>query len=329
MRKKLLIVALCAAFLGFLFAAGETAQIANPAADSARRTQGNMALTGGGRNSQEKDGGSEGQMLIRRAEATLQRYSTVSAQIRQTALILGHEVIGSGEYCEHRSNQGLRFRLELKVQTLKVQARDDKLASGLLQLCDGRYLWNYRKLTGAESLSCVDYALVQQRLEEKGAQNVRVLDNWPGLGGLPKLLRSFDKAFIFDSPEGGNLQKDFPAWRVEGRWRPEMLARAVPEHKDAIEQGRGVELEDLPEHLPNCVTLFLGKDDLFPYLIVYYRLDGNTATAKASPNDSPMVQIDMANVRFNQPISAAKFVYKPGLKYTDETERMLEKLGLQ
>lgn len=332
MRKKLLIVALCANLLVFLVAIEGTAQVPRPVASSVPVLQG-AGKPGGRQRTPQKEHDSEGQMLVRRAEATLQRNYTVSAQIRQTALILGHEVIGSGEYCEQRSNQGLRFRLELKIQSFrlghKAQTRDEETASGLLQLCDGRYLWNYRKLMGAESLSCVDYALVQQRLEEKGPQNIQVLDNWPGLGGLPKLLRSFDKAFVFDSPEGGHLQKDFPAWKVEGRWRPEMLARAVPEHKEAIEQGRGVELEDLPEHLPNCVTLFLGKDDLFPYSIVYYRLKGNTANVRASRDDSPMVQIDMANVRFNQPIRAAQFVYKPGLKYTDGTERMLEKLGLR
>ncbi len=327
MRTKLLIAALCAAFLGFLVAVSETAQIPDSVANSATMQQGAGVPMGSLPIAHEAGVDSEGQMLIRQAAAALQRHYTVSAQITQTALILGHEVIGSGEYREQRSNQGLRFRLEFKVQT--VQTKDDKLASSLLQLCDGRYLWNYRKLRGAESLSCVDYALVQQRLEEKGTQNVQILDNWPGLGGLPKLLRSFDKAFVFGTPEGGSLQKDFPAWKVEGRWRPEMLARAVPEHKDAIEQGRGVALEDLPEHLPNCVTLFLGKDDLFPYSIVYYRLDGNTANVKASLDDSPMVQIDMAHVRFNQPIRAAQFVYKPGLKYTDKTEQMLKKLGLQ
>lgn len=266
---------------------------------------------------------SDGQILVRQAAATLQRHYTVSAQVTQKSELFGYKVIGSGAYFEQRSNQGLLFRLELSVQT-----QDDKLASSLLQVCDGQYLWNYRKLRGAESLSSVDLAFVQRRLDEAGAQNVQVLDSWPGLGGLPKLLRSFDKAFIFDKPEAVKLQQDFPAWKVEGRWRPEMLVRAVPDHKDAVQQGRGVGLEDLPEHLPNTVILFLGKEDLFPYAIIYYRLDGNTANVKASSDDRPMVRIDMTNVRFNKRIDASQFVYKPGLACTDQTEQMLEKLGL-
>lgn len=323
MRKKLLTAKLCAIFLVALGSPGQADQrpdspllhTPSPAEEGAQpRPPANESAPDA----------NQGQLLIRQAEANLQRHYTVSALLTQTAHLFGHEVIGSGKYFEQRSNQGLRFRLELRVQT-----PDDKEASGLLQICDGRYLWNYRKLRGAESLTCVDSALVQQRIEEKGVQTVRVLDNWPGLGGLPKLLRSFDKAFIFGKPEGVELQDDFPAWKVEGRWRPEMLARAVPELKDAIEQGRGVALQDLPEHLPNSVVLFLGKEDFFPYSIFYYRLEGTTAHVKASPNDPQMVAINMKNVCFNQPIHAAQFVYKPGLKYTDETEQMLEKLGLQ
>jgi len=324
MRTKLLIATLCVAIASFLVAFGGIAQVSTSSAQPPSNAHEDGAPVGDARGLETPQSPSEGQMLIRQAEATLQRHHTISSQITQKSHLLGCEVIGSGAYFEQRSNQGLRFRLELNVQT-----RDDKLASGLLQVCDGRFLWNYRKLRGKENLSCVDYALVQQRLEQEGMRTVRILDHWPGLGGLPKLLRSFDKAFVFGKPEGVELQDDFPAWKVEGHWRPEMLAKAVPEHKEAIEKGRGVDLEDLPEHLPNCVVLFLGKDDLFPYSIVYYRLDGNTSQVTASPYDTSIVKINMTNVRFNTRIHAAQFVYKPSLKYTDDTEQMLEKLGLQ
>jgi len=63
-------------------------------------------------------------------------------------------------------------------------------------------------------------------------------------------------------------------------------------------------------------------------LIVYYRLDGNTATVKAGPNDPPMVRINLTNVRFNQQVNAAQFVYKPNLPCADQTEQLLQRLGL-
>lgn len=326
MRTKLLIAILSVICLFFLAASGKISQIPPALVGSEPQSQADANSISGdaadGRSSPLNDG----QMLVRQAVATLERHYSVSAEVTQNAFLMGHEVIGSGTYCEQRSNQALRFRLELNAQT-----RDDKLASGMVQVCDGQYLWNYRKLRENETLSRVDLALVKQRLAESGGdQTVQILDAWPGLGGLPKLLRSFDRAFVFDKPEGVQLQAEFPAWKVEGRWRPEILAQAVPEHKEAIEQGRGVAREDLPEHLPNSVVLFLGKDDRFPYSIIFYRLDGTTTDVKASPNSpAAIVRINMTKVRFNQPIPAGQFIYNPRLKFADQTEEMLTKLGLQ
>ena len=326
MRTNLLIAITFAICLFFLSASGKVFQIPRVLANRIPEQQGGREPGGGMKSAKQPTPPSDGQMLVRQAAASLECNYSVAAEVTQKAMLMGHEVIGSGTYCEQRSNQALRFRLELNAQT-----RDDKLASGLVQVCDGQYLWNYRKLKGDESLSRVDLALVERRLAESGAAHTtQILDRWPGIGGLPKLLRSFDRAFVFDNPEGVQLQAEFPAWKVEGRWRPEMLVRAVPEHRNAIEQGRGVARDDLPEHLPNSVVLFLGKDDLFPYSIVFYRLDGTTANVKASPNaPAAIVRIDMTKVRFNQPIPAGQFVYNPRLKHTDQTEQMLTSFGLQ
>ena len=322
MRTKLLIATLCAVLPGFLLEIATAAEIPIQSVVSVSRQRGSTAPKQGMPHQQRTE--SDGQSLLHQAQAAMLRHYTVSAQVFQKSHILSIDVIGLGQYSEQRSNQGVRFRLEINLQT-----QDDKLASGLLQVCDGDHLWNYRKLRGQESLSCVDLATFQQRLDEKGVRApLRPLDAWPGVGGLSELLASFDRAFLFDTPEGVELQAHFPAWKIEGHWRPEMLARAVPEHKEEIEQGRGVALEDLPKHLPNRIILFLGKEDLFPYSIVYYRLDGNTATVKAGPNDPPMVRINLTNVRFNQQVNAAQFVYRPNLPCTDQTEQLLQRLGL-
>lgn len=268
----------------------------------------------------------EGQILVRRAREILQRYFAVSAHVTQSVRLFGQEVIGSGSYFEQRSNQGLQYRLELNVQT-KV----DEQPSSLLEVCDGRFLWNYRKLQGAETLSRLDLAELEQKIEEAGTTaRLRAMDQWPGLGGLPGLLHSFDRAFVFEAPESVLLQPQFPAWKLEGRWRANVLAKALQGEQNNSEQQRGVQLEQLPQHLPNCVILFLGKDDLFPYSIVFYRLPGSTTTIKAKPNDRPAIRINLSKVRFNEPIHAGQFAYKPGdLDFSDRTEPYLKKLGLQ
>jgi hypothetical protein len=267
----------------------------------------------------------EGQLLVRRARAILQRYFAVSAHVTQSVRLFGQEVIGSGSYFEQRSNQGLQYRLELNVQT-KV----DEQPSSLLEVCDGRFLWNYRKLQGAETLSRLDLARLQQKIEEAGTSaRLRAIDQWPGLGGLAGLLHSFDRAFVFETPESVLLQPQFPAWKLEGRWRPSVLATALPGDQTKAGERKGVEFEQLPPHLPNCVILFLGKDDLFPYSIVFYRLPGSTTTVKAKPNDRPAIRINLSKVRFNEPIHAGQFAYKPGdLDFSDRTEQFLKKLDL-
>ena len=323
MRTKLLNAILVAVFLFSAFAVVERSRNQNAFGKQTPPSKDGTSSPESSADSKKTPPSGDGEALLHRAVSALANHYTVAAEVTQTADLLGQEVIGSGSYFEQRSNQGLRFRLELNAQT-----SDDKRASGLVQVCDGQYLWSYRKLRGAESLSRVDLTLVQQRLDEVGSRNsTQILDGWPGMGGLAKLLQSYDRAFLFDAPEEVQLQSSFPAWKVEGRWRPEMLARAVPRMKDAIKQGRGVAREDLPEHLPNSVVLFLGKDDLFPYSIFYYRLAGTTTNVKASPDDRQIVQIVMSKVRFNQSIPAGKFVYNPQLKFSDETEQLLAKLG--
>ncbi len=326
MRTKSLIAILFVAFLSFLVASGKIPRVPSLLAGQDSHGEGELDSTAGQGGTDLSDPPDDGQTLVRQAVTALERHYSVAAEITQEAILMGHTVMGSGTYSEQRSNQALRFRLELNAKT-----HDDKQASGIVQVCDGQFLWNYRKLRGAESLSRVDLALVEQRRAELGApQSAPVLDLASGMGGLAKLLRSFDRAFLFDRPQGVQLQARFPAWKVEGRWRPEMLARAVPEHKEAIEQGRGVAREDLPEHLPNSVVLFLGKDDLFPYTIVFYRLEGSTARVKASPNTpAAIVRIEITKVRFNQPIPASQFAYNPSLAFADETEQLLAKLGLK
>lgn len=316
MRMESPTLKLCANLLIFLNSAGGYALTAEngPKADP------NNPLA------RESPNDADGQRLLRQAKEVLGRHFAVSAHITQSVRLFGQEVIGSGSYFEQRSNQGLQYRLELNVQT-KV----DEQPSSLLEVCDGRFLWNYRKLQGNESLGRVDLAYLQQKIEQGGAAaRFRAINNWPGLGGLPGLLHSFDQAFSFAPPESVQLQPQFPAWKLEGRWRPEVLAKALVDEHDNAEQQGGVPLERLPEQLPNCVILFLGKDDLFPYSIVFYRLAGLTTTVKAKPNDRPAVRINLSKVRFNEPIHASQFAYKPGdLEFTDQTERLVKQLGLQ
>jgi hypothetical protein len=172
MRTKVMIAKLCACLLVFPISAFGNDLAAKEGPEAGKNTAARK----------EPATESEGQILVRRAREILQRYFAVSAHVTQSVRLFGQEVIGSGSYFEQRSNQGLQYRLELNVQT-KV----DEQPSSLLEVCDGRFLWNYRKLQGAETLSRLDLAQLQQKIEE-GRDYSPVESHGPmaGFGGIAR-----------------------------------------------------------------------------------------------------------------------------------------------
>ena len=107
-----------------------------------------------------------------------------------------------------------------------------------------------------------------------------------------------------------------------------MLARLLPKQKEAIEQGKAVDLARLPEHLPDRVALLLGEDDLFPYGIEYCRtVAKGKSLVLGQPR--PLVTMELFEVGFDVPIDPQQFVYNPGsIEVPDHTERFLQSLGL-
>ena len=264
-----------------------------------------------------------GQVLLEQAVLALESRRSVSAKIRQSIDLFGKRLFGSGTYAEQQSNRQMRLRMEMRVQL-------GERPSSLTQVCDGRYFWTYRDLGAGGSVSRVDLARVNRVLEESGQipQPGRI-DQWPGLGGLPKLLRGLNKAFDFDSVEETQLGGQLPVWRLRGRWKPDNLAKVLPEQEDAIRSGKPVDLGKLPGYLPDHVVLFLGTEDLFPYRIEYRRREANGKNGKNRPEDRPIVTMDLFEVNLNVPIHPTRFIYSPGdREFSDQTDRFLERLGL-
>jgi hypothetical protein len=152
------------------------------------------------------------------------------------------------------------------------------------------------------------------------------LDGLAGAGGLSRLLRGLDAAFRFEVL-GQTTLLGMPVWKLRGQWRPERLAKLLPAEKKAIREGRGVDLAALPAHLPECVLLFLGTQDLFPYRFEYRRSEpkeGEDADASRA-----IVTMQLLKVNVNVPIDPAQFDYRPGdIKPDDETDQYLKTLGL-
>lgn len=265
-----------------------------------------------------------GQDLLEQAVFALESRQSVSAKIRQSVDLFGKKLFGSGVYLEQRSDRQTLLRLEIKIQL------GDR-SSSLLEVCDGRYLWIYRKLRGEGTLGRIDVLRIVRALEENGQMpGAGGIAGWPGLGGLPKLLRGLDAAFAFDSVEETQLAGQLPVWKLEGSWKQDRLARVLPKQEGTVKEDTPPDLTSLPDHLPDHVVLFLGKDDLFPYRIEYRRRGVKGQDGQDAPEDRPIVVMDLFEVSFNVPIHPTRFIYNPGdHEFSDQTDRFLEKLGLQ
>jgi len=267
------------------------------------------------------------QELLERAIATLESQRSLSAKVRQTGSMFGQDSVGQGvylqQYLHQRDGDKLLFRLDLRIQL------GDE-SSSLAQVCDERgQFWCYEKVPGDEAvLSLIDTLRVERYLEETGQKNrLEGVGDWPGLGGLPKLLRGLHNAFQFVAADGLELrgQPPVPVWRLFGRWNTARLAEFLPESPQAAAAGGSVDPAALPPQLPEQVVLFLGKEDLFPYRIEYRR-DTVGETGKQAWSARWLLTLELFEVSSNAAIPPTRFKFPTSLDYTDKTDAFIDAL---
>lgn len=258
------------------------------------------------------------QLLLADAIRAVEGHAAIAAETRQTVDLFGQRLVGVGEYLE-QPGEGVR----LLRQVLRLQVGDD--ASTLLQVCDGRYHWTYRTLGKDESLVRIDAARVLKALAERGddyPDQAAATALGPSVGGLPRLLRQLHGACDFTTIQAGRLG-DEPVWRITGGWNRDYLARLLPKQKKALDAGKPADLSKLPEHVPDRIVLMLGRADLFPYNIQYWR------SGKETTPERLLVGLSLRNVTLGVPVAADRFAYSPGiLKPVDRTAKTLKSLGV-
>jgi len=237
----------------------------------------------------------------------------ISARIKQQGELFGHQVTGEGRYFELRGAIPSIY-LELTVEVGSV-------STSLVQVCNGTTFWTYRKLPNWEELSKIDAVQAVSALEHaRGKLPPDAVASSPGLGGLARLMRGLNSRFEFTSVVADQLG-GLPVWRLEGGWRPAELVRILPDQKGAIEKGRTPDFTRLPGHLPDSVTLFLGRDDCFPFRIDYLR-----SVPKSSPRR--LMGLEFFELNFNGPIDASQFIFAPtNLEVKDRTDEFIRGIG--
>ncbi len=240
----------------------------------------------------------------------------ISARIKQQGELFGHPITGNGRYYELREGPIPQIHLELTVEVGSV-------TTSLMEVCNGTTFWTHTKLPSGESFSKLDAVRALAALEQVAGRTPReALASAPGLGGLGRLMRGLNARFEFTSVEADRLE-GYPVWKLSGGWKPDQLLRLLPDQKESMQKGRKPDLTRLPAQLPDSVTLFLGREDCFPFRIDYLR-----SVPKSSPRC--LIRLEFSDLDFRAPIDSGQFLFTPPgtFEIIDRTDEFVRALGV-
>jgi len=262
-----------------------------------------------------------GDELVAKALSALEQQPSVVAKLRERIDLFGEQLIGSGTYIQGPADEHL-FRLELRLQGASQ-------GTTLQHVSNGTTLWIFRELDGKDGrVSKVNLATVLAALDRAGQGGATGLTGL-GLGGLPKLLAGLARDLQFDAPEQSSLGS-LPVLVLKGTWRPARLRALLPEQHEALDRGEAPDIRKLAPHVPEQVTLTLGRDDLFPYRVEFLRREPPGILSREPGDLQAIVLLEVFDVKFGAPIERAKFTYQPDPEQVvpDDTDHYLRSLGL-
>ena len=87
--------------------------------------------------------------------------------------------------------------------------------------------------------------------------------------------------------------------------------------KRSEDDAAPLDLTSLPPRAPDSVIISLGRDDLFPFRVIYRRMadDGSMVD---------VVKLELYEVRFNAPLEPEQFDYHSRKKFHDETAQFIK-----
>jgi hypothetical protein len=263
-----------------------------------------------------------GDVLLRRVLAAVNAQTSIAARLRYQVQLLGRRTIGSGVYLQQGRGPARQFRLELSLDGVA-------LASRLRHVSDATTVWIAEEYPGDMRLARVDVARLRHAQPKTLGQAPDARD-WLLLGGLPKMLDGLDGAFEFKNASESQLD-DVRVWTLVGEWEKARLVGLLPNQKENIESGGPVDFGKLSPQLPTSVVLHVGRDDLFPYRLEYWRSEKGDGDRASGSRGKLLVVMELYEVKVGAPIDPAQFVFEPppGRKPLDRTQEFLERLGLE
>ena len=265
--------------------------------------------------SQEVTGTRTGRSLVHMAAEQLLQLPPVETRIQQTIDLAGQQLVGTGTYRQAGTPAAPLIRLELRVQMATGVA-------SLQQIRNQRFLWTRRAFTDRTVLERIDLLRVNEALATTKTDVVSIEQfQWIASGGVPALLKSLERKFLFGSAHPRNVDQ-VPVWVIEGQWKPTKM----PDGQPASQSNETAQATLAHQHTvrPDRVRLLLGRGrpvPLFPYRIVFY--------TERNKIKHSVVAIEFFDIRKMDQVDQAWFEYQPGDQDVEDiTDDFLKQFGV-
>jgi hypothetical protein len=270
----------------------------------------------------------EAELTLDEAAAKVAALESVSAELEQDVKMLKQQFKIRGKYLKA---PGGKIFLSLVVSGLPGSTGEMK------QVCDGVAIWDVQQLLGNKYYRKVTLGPVLEKLkspELDAAAREQVLTRL-GIEGPDVLLTGLRKAIHFDQKSEGTHQGR-PVWILRGTWQ-DRQGLLGPNQQPLNPKA------PLPAYIPSQATLYLGKEDGWPY---YVRLAGKMPsvlqdTRRVGPDGRPIgsrasiqtieasiIEMAYSVVSLTPRFDGKEFVYVPpaNVRIEDSTEAVISEL---
>lgn len=210
--------------------------------------------------------------FVQQAIDKSEQVSALTAKVRCVGNLFKVNLELEGRYWQLNRGGRTQVRYEL---TRKVPGTTSSSPSRVLQISDGRFLWEISEQGTKRSVGRTDLRQLQEHPWSDKLAALRL-----GTGGLPKLLTSFQRDLDWKHVDASELD-GIPVWQLTGTWKKHRAAM--------VSQGQPEQIDKWPPHIPDSIQLMLGKDDLIPYRIDFRRGSGSLMVCELFEVATPAV----------------------------------------
>jgi outer membrane lipoprotein-sorting protein len=271
------------------------------------------------------------ELVIDEAKSRLAKLDSCAADIEERVDMLNQHVTLKGRYLK-APQQRLYFRL--RVDGLP------ETSGTTLQVCDGETRWDYQAILEQQVYYKYSVKPVMERLNspDLDPKMKEQLREGMGFAGPETLLVGLRKLFRFEQDKEEGKLGDKSVWILRGTWRREVRQGLTgPDQRQVSVTGI------LPPYIPMDATLYLGKDDAWPYKLVLVGrrptrlldtrkegVDGRKIGSLSSIEriDPTNITLEYTNVKLNPTLNVDEFAFQApsNASVEDGTEIIIKQL---